>query len=341
MIDSVNANRIQKKKRSEIDPIWKRIYVERAFRMVFVVFLIFSIVEGVSLYFYSHDAANIFFFLFITCGYIVGIVNYIFIERYWRRIGQRRIQALQIAKREDLPQSRKFVADEDALAVPTTLRLYWGRGYVIGVRVALVLFVLLATTGGIAIAIYPNMHGSLEVVTILAVVFGGGFALIILLYYFFTGRYQGQTIEITDEGIRTRYMRQERFMRWDEARLFASYGATGINKNLLVETYELSNEETVVRWSQQQPGLTLLSVHSDAGLKDDWNWLVEQVNAVVHAHTGLPLTDLGDNSQIPQWLAQRWTGEGRTRSGQAVASAVGTGERSVNTEGEAIQDEDS
>lgn len=331
MIQPANEINVQKKKRSELDPIWKRIYVERVWRVIIVIFFIFYIVQSITEYFHSNLGALAFAPLIIICGYIFNIINYFFIERYWRRIGQRRIQALQIAQRETLPESRHIKTDANALPVPTTLRLQWGLRFVIGLRLVLALLVLVFVINGIAIWRYPDVHGTWEAVIIISLIFSGGIVVTILLYYFFTGRYQGQTIEITDEGIRTRYMRQERFIRWDEARLFASYGAQGINKNLLVETYELSNEETVVRWSKQQPGLAWLSVQSDDGLKDDWNWLVGRVNSLVVARSGLPLTDIGDNSQLPQWLAQRWTGERREQASKGLAATP--------TRAQAMQDE--
>ena len=68
-----------------------------------------------------------------------------------------------------------------------------------------------------------------------------------LLIYFLFMRYQTQEIELTEEGLRTRYMGQERRLRWDDTRIFAMYDAQGIKKSAFAQTYELSNEQTVVR----------------------------------------------------------------------------------------------
>ncbi len=102
-------------------------------------------------------------------------------------------------------------------------------------------------------------------------------------------------------------MRQERSLRWDEARVFAMYGAHGTKKSTLVFTYELSNEQTVVRWSQQMltnPFL-MLTLESNSDKKEDWNWQISRINSIVAGRTGLPLLDLSDRKRRQSAITER------------------------------------
>ena len=69
-------------------------------------------------------------------------------------------------------------------------------------------------------------------------------------------------------------MGHERKLRWDEVRIFAEYNAQGIKKSAFVQTYELSNEQTVVRWGQQVVANPLLVVQSSVQKGEDFTgWL--------------------------------------------------------------------
>ncbi|MHB8597959.1 MAG: hypothetical protein ACYDER_14235 [Ktedonobacteraceae bacterium] len=93
-------------------------------------------------------------------------------------------------------------------------------------------------------------------------------------------------------------MGHERRLRWDEVRIFAVYNAQGIKKSAFAQTYELSNEQTVVRWGQQVFANPLLVVQSSVHKGEDFNWLVGQINTLVAARTGLPLLDFSDRSTV-------------------------------------------
>jgi hypothetical protein len=111
--------------------------------------------------------------------------------------------------------------------------------------------------------------------------------------------YKNQSIEITEDGIKTRFLRRVRSLRWDEIRVFATYETqeTYKNSSTKLQIYEVANEQNVVRWSQQSASISFLSVQSNLGEKEDWNWLVGRVNAFVTEHTNLPLLNLGVDKQ--------------------------------------------
>ncbi len=106
-------------------------------------------------------------------------------------------------------------------------------------------------------------------------------------------------IEVTEEGLTTLYYGSTHTIRWDEARTFATYKtydsrwfASFTNQYTRTkETYELSNERIIVRWSKQsymaafqriEPALTPM----------EYARLLQALNQLVAAKTGLPLYDL-------------------------------------------------
>jgi hypothetical protein len=135
------------RKRSEYDPIWKRIYVERVWRFALFLFLVYYVVKVIPDSLHTKEGAFNFLIFIYALIFLFSIVNYFFIERYWKRIGQRRADALQLAGSVALPSAKSVKADDSALPVPTTLRLQWGRAWIIVLRVALVVLLLLAVAG--------------------------------------------------------------------------------------------------------------------------------------------------------------------------------------------------
>lgn len=137
---------------------------------------------------------------------------------------------------------------------------------------------------------------------ILLIVMGcsiGAIVLILLLYFFIRRRYLTQMIDITEEGITTRYQSQQRNIRWDEVRVFGRYLKQGWGNAAGGLTYELSNDQTVVRWSQRPNALGIV-VKSSQPEYDDYNWLVGQIIYLAMARTGLPLINLENPGTLSQ-----------------------------------------
>jgi hypothetical protein len=289
-----DAQEIQALKRS--DPIWQRLRVERVRKLLFLVFLLVYIVYFGGTYWKTSGLSSIFLLFFISFGIVSDVINQLRSERYWKRIGQQRIEVMRHT--QPFFPSQQPASFADPLPLPATLSLRWNRALLITVGLLFLVLVL-----GISIALLQSLFQKSDVsapFTLLGILLAVLLFMVVFSYFLFF-RYQLQTIEITEEGIKTRYMRQERFLRWNEALIFATYGARGINKSSLERTYEIANEREVVRWSQQMAMNFFLRASSSVDEKEDWNWLLGRVNAMVTMRTGLPLLNLGDNVQS-QWL---------------------------------------
>lgn len=278
-----------------VDPIWRRLRVTRLYSIGLLIYMIAYVIFTIWVSSTEKSAMSswIFFLIFFPLVAVMALVNQFAQERYWLRVGQRRLEALRDPQ-PFLTHGRFWadVTDATSITLPMTLRLKINRGVLMGAGVVLLLLVLATLASGIWMA-FDGKASLIAFLISLVVLF---IAILIAVFaYTLYMRYAPQCIELTEEGMRTRYLRQERAIRWNEARLFAVYDALGVRKTPAVQTYELSNEQTVVRWAQRSPVSALLTTEV-RGLEDsdDFNWLVQRVNALVAARTGLPLVNLSD-----------------------------------------------
>jgi membrane protein YdbS with pleckstrin-like domain len=291
----------------QVDPIWKRLRVNRiwvlfftAFCVVYLCYYAWASYTGLN-----KNAGITWVYLFYIFVWLSKAAGHFKQEEYWKRIGQRRLEAMQGA--QPFLATNQPSHNENTLASPIMLRLRWHRGIVVAVGVLALIPILLLIIFG-TLDLYQHSHtlDFLEPLTFFIAIF----LLAGVLIYFTYLRNMPSMIEINEEGIRTRYMRQERFLRWDEARVFATYDAQGTKKSAFASTYELSNEHTVVRWSQQMltnPFL-FLALESNIDKKEDWNWQIGRINSIVASRTGLPLLDLSDGKQKRSAISERRTG---------------------------------
>lgn len=277
-----------------VDPIWRRVWVGRIWKCLWLAYTVGYLIFYVAIRAWERQGFYFLLLAFFNLAFaIMLVVNEFRQEGYWRRIGARRLAALQDPT--TFRARSQPIESEFALQLPVTIRLHWNRTFVIGA----IIFILLLFLAPLALGVFlgGGQHMDFQV---LAIISGVMLAIVLaacLLAYIFFFRYQPQSVELTEEGITTRYLCQKCSMGWDEARVFAQYQQGVYNRNVSGITYELSNEQTVVRWSQQRLTATYLKVESNQAIKDDFNWLLTQVAAYVAQRTGLSLLDFNDQQQ--------------------------------------------
>ncbi|MDQ2714731.1 MAG: hypothetical protein M3Z08_07485 [Chloroflexota bacterium] len=275
-----------------IDPIWRRLRFDRIWKLLSLAFMLIYVIFFVRTLWQIEGSFAIFLIFFLLFGVVINAITQFRGERYWKRIGQRRLEALRDP--QPFVSGNQIWPTANALPLPATIRLRWNR-IVLGAVVALVIIGFGLMLVGIFLA---SLHANARpAVLLISGIFIFVIVLLALLTYFLFMRYQTQEITLTEEGISTRYMGQERRLCWEEARIFAVYDAQGIKKSVFAQTYELSNAQTVVRWGQQRLANPFFVVQSSVNKREDFNWQVGQINALVAARTGLPLLDLSDRSQ--------------------------------------------
>ena len=286
-----------------VDPIWKRLRVDRFWAVLFIVYTVLYLGYALWARYFgsSKDAGLVWIYLFNILFWGSYAIRHFQKEKYWKRIGERRLEAIN--DRHRFLATNQPPKDESALTLPLTLRLRWNRTILITIGGLVFVPVLLFCVFGVLMLLQHDQSSDLLIVIAVFVLSLAIVGIILYLTYF---RGMASFIEINDLGIRTRYMQQERFLRWDEIRIFAGYGAQGTKKSAIVQTYEVSNEHSVVRWSQQMLTNPLLFLESSGAKKEDWNWVIGRVNSIVASRTNLPLLDLSDQGQKRSELAGRF-----------------------------------
>ncbi|GCE08398.1 hypothetical protein [Dictyobacter aurantiacus] len=287
-------NSIDAKEIKRVDPIWRHVWVGRIWKFLWLAYTVGYLIFFIAIRGWEHQGFYFLLLAFFNMAYaIILVTNEFRQEGYWRRIGERRFAALRdpaAFRARSQPIDTEF-----AFQLPVTIRLHWNRAFVLGILIFLLLMFCLPLL--LIWGLSGGQHFSFQLAAIIAGVFAGVFLIALFIAYFSFLRYQPQSIELTEEGVTTRYLCQQRSLRWDEARIFAQYQRGVFNRHLSGITYELSNEQTVVRWSQQRLTATYLKMESNQNCKDDFNWLLTQVAAYVARRTNLPLLDFNDQAQ--------------------------------------------
>ena len=280
-----------RKAMSSLDPIWRYLWVSRIGKGLWLVFTIFYVCF--FLYFRSWERQGFYFLLVGFLNLLMGI-NLVLVDirqnKYWRRIGERR----SAAWRDPAPfrARNQPLETETVLQLPVLIRLQASSKFMLGLFVTIFVFFGLCVTAGIYLGARQKFN-----LPLLLLGLGISLGICLLLFcfiYFAFLRPRAQRIELTEEGITTSYQGFTRSLRWEDITLFAQYPQGVVNKAVSGLAFELSNEQVVVRWSQQRVSGPALKVQSNQGQKDDFNWLVGLVNAFIAQRTGLPLLDLND-----------------------------------------------
>jgi uncharacterized integral membrane protein len=272
-----------------IDPIWHVISLDRIWKGLWLGLTIFGLLV---IFFVPNQQAQIFSHLLSLFPELLFsaliIFNEIRLRRYWRLIGERRNEAFHNPVPFQI--SHQLVGTETMLQLPAMLRLR-SNSRVIMILI-MVLFALLAFfILFLVVSLSVDKTLSWRAILIGLSAFLVGLVIVFFVIYFILLRYRTQ-IELTEEGISTSYRGQKRSLRWEDAHLFAQYRDGLLPREANGVAFELSNEQTVVRWSQQRLTSRYLKVQSNQSQKADFNELVGLVNAYVARRTGLPLLDL-------------------------------------------------
>ncbi|GCE31583.1 hypothetical protein KDA_70670 [Dictyobacter alpinus] len=287
MNNRYNAEQRQTLKR--YDPIWKSLRIDRGISILQGLTYVGIIAFYISLY---RAAPNLNFGIFLFAILLLQLIfNQVRQERHWLRVGERRLYALH----NEVPIQEQIVKDPATppAALPFVVALDWKRNMLITIGVVTTIFIVVV----VAMLFSPATSDQSIFIAILfsAIIFF--WVVMILLSLAYQAYFLRQRIEVSEEGITTRFRGQEYHIRWQDARIFAQYssGTMGQYKQI----FELSNEQVIVRWSQGNfVGNFLLKTRSNTTGKQDYNWLIGRVNALVAENTNLPLISLDNTSPI-------------------------------------------
>ncbi|GLV55429.1 hypothetical protein KDH_22730 [Dictyobacter sp. S3.2.2.5] len=289
MSDGYSSQQRQAIKRH--DPIWRSLRIERIVSIILGFMCAGYIVFDIHVY--REIAQNNPIGLIVFCILLLRLIfKQVWQERHWLRIGERRLYALhndvsvggQIAK-----QTATQPVD-----LPLVVALDWRRDVLIIIGVVLATF-------AVAIVVTEILWPGTSNQNVFIIIVFSTIILFTVVWLLASWAYQAyflrQRIEVSEEGITTRFRGQEYSIRWQDAHIFAQYRSGVMAQSRQI--FELCNEQVIVRWSQHEfLGNFLLKTVSNVSDQHDYNWLIGRVNALVSEHTRLPLLRLDNTSPI-------------------------------------------
>ncbi len=211
-----------------------------------------------------------------------------------KRLDQRRERALQGDR--SLVAREQPLADPDMLPLPTTIKLDQSRRAVVLLGSGIAFVVFLPFVIGVVIGSGQSHHSPGNhalLVTALIILGGAVVALLVALVLIFYLMHSQLifTIAVDERGLSSTYRGITSTITWSDARLFAVLNP---EKPSTMRFYELSNEQTVVRWVNM-PARTLFQRRENR-VYVEYRRNVQALLALIVARTGLPLSDLSPSS---------------------------------------------
>lgn len=224
-------------------------------------------------------------------GFFLQLLYTIFVrrERYWRRLNRTRQDAAvhkerYLAAKQPTPNGTVFTFPVKITIRPS--KLLWIFLCVLGIGPAIVLLIA---------SIVLTIRGQLDIIWfILGVACILALTVLYLLYFESSNNYCPKIV-MHDDGLTAYYPLRRVLLRWDEARLFASYHTYGkILSNTFVPIYELSGAHAFVGWSWSILNSPWWTVRVNGQVVDAAysKLFIKHINQVVMAHTDLPLCEL-------------------------------------------------
>lgn len=209
--------------------------------------------------------------------------------RYWQGIERRRFAAVHGDR--TLLAAEQPAPNAALVRLPLTITLGYYKAFVLRMMGGVVLMALLFAgaftffTSGSLLFTSHRLLFFLVIFSILVVL------MLALLFVILFSGLSRQQIEVTEHGLTARYAGRTGRVMWEEARLFALYGALGAQKSGAAITYELSSARDIVRWTWVQRKTYFSGLKPTLPL-DEYNRQMQALLSLVEAKTGLALFDL-------------------------------------------------
>ncbi len=225
-----------------------------------------------------------------------SIINTLRIERFWKRLEQRRQAAAR--GEQSLLAAEQPVPDASALQPPLTIgqRPNWF-GLLFMPAIMIITMLILAVAFLVflpQLSVVPHhrpippivMYITLAAFVVVTFVLCG----VLFGRFYYKAR---QLLTVTETGLIKPGFRKVQSISWKEARLFAINGIYGAKKYQHPSVYELSSANEVIRWTWMRPNsVRVLFFAKPTIAKEEYDQQMQSLLSLIAGRTGLPLYDL-------------------------------------------------
>ncbi len=278
------------------DPMLKQLGRLRILYIILGVFLLADVLFIVIVSTVGHGKSSIppskFFFDygFSIFSFLFMIVFLGWITRYYKKAQQQRTIAVQGGVPGPVAAEQP-VAGSVPLTLPFTLRFHANWRYFLFL---LILPMILTLVIGFVVVYFITFRATSHIASKYSIIFFAFFGVFSLLFLaimgialWFSARRLRHYIEISEGGIKGRFMGQENDLHWDEVKLFALWGG----KAKAMHAYEVAGERGMVRWIVPVKNRWYCSIVSTLPF-GEYHPQMQDVLALIAKKTDLPLRDL-------------------------------------------------
>jgi hypothetical protein len=224
----------------------------------------------------------------LILGILLLVLTLIFLgiirisRSYWKRIGQLRPEALQQPERF---RARIQPTPFKELPQPASLRIHTRR-----IMLVPLIFIESFVFWFLFCAILFGLAGNRLFITLIISLLAG-----LLMSMFLTPvveKANERRIEVTPDGLTSRFGGADSQMSWQDARLFSVYQGLQLLKGASrIQVYELASEQTVVRWVWSRSRFQIFTTEPRMSQEAFDAWM-EHLHGYVEAQTNVPLIEL-------------------------------------------------
>jgi hypothetical protein len=228
-----------------------------------------------------------------------SVINMLRMERFWKRLEQRRQAAAR--GEQSLLAAEQPVPNASSLQLPLTIgqRPNWfGLLFLPAIMIITMLIIVVAFLVFLPqLSVVPH-HRPIPP-TVMYVVLAAPIVVILVLCGVLFGRFYykaRQQLTVTETGLIKPGFRKVQSISWKEARLFAINGIYGAKKYQYPSVYELSSANEIIRWTWMRPNSARVLFFAKPTVpKEEYNRQMQALLSLIAGRTGLPLYDLRES----------------------------------------------
>jgi hypothetical protein len=227
-----------------------------------------------------------------------SIINTLRIERFWKRLEQRRQAAAQ--GEQSLLAAEQPVPNASALQLPLTIEQrpnWFGLLFMPAIMIITMLIIFVPILIFLPhLIVLPHHRPIPPIVMYIALAVPIVFILVLCGVLFGRFYYKArQQLTVTETGLIKPGFRKVQSISWREARLFAINGIYGAKKYQYPAVYELSSANEVIRWEWIRSTRRIIFFARPAVPQEEYDRQMQALLSLIAARTGLPLYDLRES----------------------------------------------
>lgn len=291
----------------KVDPLFMRMRRIRKLMIVATIIMVVGVLLIAASFLVTHLSGGsiviqplmIVTYVLLGISMPFSIINTLKMERFWKRLEQRRQAAAQ--GEQSLLAAEQPVPNANALQLPLTIGQRPNWFSVLFLPAIMIITMLIIVVAFLVflpqLSAVPH-HRPIPPVVMYIVLATPIIVTLVLCGVFFGRIYYKarQQLTVTETGLIKPGFRKVQSISWKEARLFAINGIYGAKKYQHPSVYELSSANEVIRWTWMRPNSARVLFFAKPTVpKEEYDRQMQALLSLIAGRTRLPLYDLRES----------------------------------------------